>query len=147
MRGASGNWPRIAWLPMTTKRSCFVTSPAARSTCSSAARVMEPHQFEAASFRQHAAEGAALPKLDRLPARGAQKSHNAPCVPLAENFAPAAISEGARIGAEPSAQIASRDFKNALRIRGKSIRDRDVQPQAAILDFLMAISEHGLSKE
>jgi hypothetical protein len=37
--GASGNWPRIAWLPTTTISSSLAISPAARSTCSSSPRV------------------------------------------------------------------------------------------------------------
>src|SRR5262245_22793638 len=57
--GASGNWPRIAWLPMTTSSRSPAIFPAARIRCSSSERFIYPPPLP---LCKHARERGGLPQ-------------------------------------------------------------------------------------
>src|SRR5260370_20230878 len=57
--GASGNWPRMAWLPMITSSCCSAIRPAARIKCSRSERCIHPFPLVGG---EHAREWRGLPQ-------------------------------------------------------------------------------------
>src|SRR6266567_5024318 len=104
--GASGNWPRTAWLPITTISRAPAMRPAARIRCSSSERFIQTPPL---GGREHAREGRRLPQADGRFARiGDQRGDFRPRA--GEDLAP--LAERARgavaVARDPFAKVAPR---------------------------------------